>query len=499
MSDEYSAHISSDPDNMNPILSTDSTSSELQSYTFETLLQRNRDSLEFEPQLAERYEILDDGLRYRFHLRKDAKWSNGEPFTSEDIVFSFNTIMDKKTASAHLKVYYADIKSVKALDDYTVDFLFSRRYFKALESCADMRVISKKQYGSVKDINTCKENRTPHGTGPYVLLQWETGRRLVFTRNPHYYGKKPPFEKIIFKIIPDQNVALQLLKKGELDVVSLRPIQWIRQTNSEKFNSNFYKLKYYLPNYYYIAWNHKKEIFRDKETRRALGMLVNRKQIIDKLLFGQAVEVTGSFYVMGPDYDASLPPIPYDPGKAKELFASKGWIDSDKDGLLDRGGKKFAFNFLYAAQSKMSERFATIVKEDFKKNGVEVNIERLEWGSFLKRLDSHDFDAVILGWTMPFESDLYQVWHSSQMKDEGSNFISYSNPELDKLIEDVRIELDYGRRHVVYKKIHGILYEDQPYTFLYCLPTLVAVSKRFGNVNVHKAGLDYTEWVIRRD
>ena len=232
--------------------------------------------------------------------------------------------------------------------------------------------------------------------------------------------------------------------------------------------------------------------------RKALTMLVNRQQIIDKLLFGESVEVTASFYVMGPDYDSSLQPYPYDPEKAKSIFESKGWRDTDGDGILDKNGKKFSFSFMYAAHSKTSERLATIMKEDFKKNGIEVGIERLEWGSFLKRVDERNFDSLILGWNMPFESDLYQVWHSSQIKD-GSNFVSYSNPELDRLIESVRPELDYKKRIEIYRKIHSIMYEDQPYTFLFCNPTLVALSRRFDNVKVHKAGLDYREWVIRRD
>ncbi|HOA07253.1 MAG TPA: peptide-binding protein [Spirochaetota bacterium] len=496
--DDFVVQISADPDTMNPILSQDSISSSIASYMFDSLLDRDKDTLEMIPELAERYEISRDGLVYRYYLRKDAKWSDGSPFTADDVVFSFQTIMSPKTACAHLKVYYADIKSVKAVTPHIVEYVFSKRYFKALEVSSSMPVLSRKQFGDGADFNTHKENRLPMGTGPYLLKRWDTGRRLVLVRNPYYYGEKPPFSEIIFKIIPDNSIAFQLLKKGEVDIINLRPIQWKRQTDSEKFNKNFYKIKYFQPNYRYIAWNHKKDFFADKEMRKALTMLINRQQIIDKLLFGQAVEVTASFYVKGPDYDSSLQPYPYDPEKAKKIFESKGWKDTDGDGILDKNGKKFSFSFMYAAHSKMSERFATIMKEDFKKSGIEVGIERLEWGSFLKRVDERNFDALILGWSMPFESDLYQVWHSSQIKD-GSNHISYSNPELDRLIETVRLELDYKKRTEIYRKIHRIMYEDQPYTFLFCEATLVVLSRRFDNVKVHKTGLDYREWVIRRD
>ena len=208
--------------------------------------------------------------------------------------------------------------------------------------------------------------------------------------------------------------------------------------------------------------------------------------------------MTGPFYLNSKDYNHAVGVIPYDPAKGRALLAAAGWADTDKDGILDRNGKKFTFTFTISSNSKFAERLATIMKEDFAKAGIQMEINRYEWAVFVKKLDERDFDAVTLAWSLDWDGDQYQLWHSSQIS-AGSNFCSFSNPEADELILKARLAFDRSERMRLNHRFHEIINDEQPYTFLFCSPALVAVSKRFDNVKVHVLGLNFTEWKVKAD
>ncbi len=489
-------HLSSEPSHLNPITSTEAVATSINSYIYETLLDRDYDTLELVPQLAERWEIASNKLRYIFYLKKGVLWSDGKEFTADDIIYSYQTIKDPKVACAPLKVYFIDVASVRKLDRYTVEFLYSRPYFRALEICGGIPIVPRHIFDDGSDFNTHRNNRHPIGTGPYRFERWDTGKKIVLAHNERYRDKKPAIRRVVYKVVPEINVALQMLKKGELDLMAIRSIQWVRQTNSEKFKESFYKLKYYTPNYNYIGWNARRIWFRDKRVRIALTYLINREAILQKLQFGLGKIVTGNFYVFGKDYNKDVQPWPHDPGKGRELLREAGWVDRDRDGLLEKNGKPFRFTFTIPSGSKFAERLATIIKEDFSKAGIEITINRFEWAVFVKKLHERDFDAVTLAWSLDWESDPYQLWHSSQVE-QGSNFCDFNNSEADTIIERARKEFDRRKRMKMFHRFHELIHEEQPYTFLFCNPSLVVVSRRFDNVNVHRRGLHYVEWRVR--
>lgn len=488
-------HLSAEPATLNPITATDAYEGTVNSgKIYETLIERNNETLELEPLLAESWEISEDKLKFTFKIREGIKWHDGKPFTSEDVVFSYKTIMNPKVDSPQLRAYFQEIRDVKAIDDLTVEFTYARPYFLALEFCGGMPIVPKHIFDK-GDFNTNPAGRSPVGTGPYKFVRWTTGRDIVIEKNPDYWGDKPKLDKIVFKIITDNTVAFQVLKREELDVSGLTPIQWERQTNTPSFKENYDKLSYFTPNYSYIGWNSRRPYFADKKVRTALTHLVNRELILNKILFDLGAIVTNPFYINSPEYDKSIEPYPYDPKKAEELLEEAGWVDSDGDGIRDKDGVKFAFEFLIPGGSETGEKIATILKEELDKMGIQMDIRKTEWAVFTTRLNERNFDAVTLAWSMGVESDPYQIWSSTQA-DSGSNFIGFKNEEADKLIEQARVEFDREKRKELYRRFAEIVHEEQPYTFLFCRKSTVAVNKRFENVTVYPLGIDFVEWHV---
>lgn len=487
-------HMNAEPGTLNPLTATDAYESEINKYIYESLLERDKDTLELIPMLAESWTISPDRLSFTFKIRKGIFWSDGVEFTSDDVVYSYRTTMDPKIPCADKKVYLIDIASVVALDRYTVRFTYNKLYYRALEICGTMNLIPRHIFDNGESFTGHRANRHPVGTGPYLFGRWDTGKQISLVRNEKYWRAKPAVSKIVFKLISEPNVAFQMLKKEELDVMAIRPIQWVRQTKSSSFNSRFHKLEYYTPNFSFIGWNTRDPLFADRRVRGAMTMLVNRKEILSKLSYGLGKVVSGPFYANGRDNDASIEPLPFDPAGAVKLLEEAGWR-RNAAGMLEKNGKPFSFIFTIPAGNPPAERQVTIIKEDMSKVGITMEIRKMEWAVFLKKIDDRDYQAVSLGWSLGFDSDPYQLWHSSQIK-EGSNFVGFSDPEADALIEKVRTTFDYEQRIKIYHRIHAIIAREQPYTFLFCRPTLAVVSKRFGNVKVHPVGLDLTEWTL---
>lgn len=488
-------NLGEEPGTLNPITATDAYQSIVNDgNVYETLVKRDDRTLEIIPLLAESWKISDDKLVYTFFIRKGIKWHDGVPFTARDVVFSYNKIMDPNVDAPHLRSYYKDIKKVEALNDYTVRFTYARPYFLALEFCGGMPIVPEHIFKN-GDFNTNPAGRAPVGTGPYRFLRWDTGREIVLERNENYWGKKPHIKRIVFKLISDPTVALQVLKREEIDFTGLTAIQWARQTSSQRFKKNFNKFSYFTPNYSFIGWNMRRPFFSDRRVRTAMTYLVNRKLILEKLLYNLGDVVTNPFYVNSPEYDHSIETYPYDPERAKKLLDEAGWIDHDGDGIRDKDGIKFEFEFLIPSGSVTGEQISTILKEELKKVGIRMNIRKIEWAVFVKQLDERKFDAVTLGWSMGVESDPYQIWHSSQAE-KGSNFVGFKNKEADRLIEEARTEFNREKRIELYRKFSEIVHEEQPYTFLFCRESTVALHKRFKGVNVYPLGPDHLEWFV---
>ncbi len=509
-------HESGRPANLNVITRKDATGSDIVSdlaLVYESLLQRNPETLELEGLLAESWTVADDKLSVTFKLKPQVRYSDGVPVTARDFVFAYRAQMVPTMDCQRIQTYWLDCTGVEALDDRTVCVRWKQKYYKVVEVAGSLQAVprhvldpdnllEKDPAAFASKINAWDpplQAPKPIASGPFLLESWDKpGNRVVLTRNDSYWGKKSSLQQIIWRFIPNDATALQSLKAGELDYMVLTSEQWQTQTNDPVFLERFTKLKFYRADggYAFIGWNNRHKPFDDKRVRQAMSHCVPREQIVSKLMYGLRELVNGPFSMMGKQTNPDIGQWPFDPEKAKTLLAEAGFKDTDGDGILDRDGKPFAFEMSIPAGLQIYTLIMSLIQDELAKIGVKMRIEPYEWSVYVDKLDKRDFDACCLSWIGSIEQDPYQIWHSSSYENKGSNHIGYSNPEVDRLIVEAREEFDETKRNAIYHRIHAIIFEEQPYTFLFTGPRLEAVSKRVRNAEPTKLGMDYRSWWV---
>jgi microcin C transport system substrate-binding protein len=484
-------NLQGEPPTLHPINAEDLYSRRVWDFTVDSLAARNPNTAEFVPRVAESWEWSKDKKSITFQLRKDVQFHDGKPLTAEDVKFSFDAIFNPAYMAAHLRPYYDKIEKVEVLDPYKVKVVFKEFYFLNFASIATMNLIPKHIYGDVEASK--KMLKTIVSCGPYKLDKLERGQRVVLKRNLDWYGFKTAlwkdyykFDTITMKFVKEDAVAIEMLRKGDLDYDVLTSEQYFKKTEGAPFGTKVLKVQFNnkVPRSYgFIGWNFKKPIFQDRKVRQALAYLMNREEMNKKFRNGNGIPLNGPEYYQAETNDHDVKAIPFDPKKAQALFAEAGWKDTDNNGVLDKmiDGKKVEMRFTLIHANKDSEKYHTLYKEDLKKAGVDMEVKYVEWNSFTKSLDDQNFDAVAMGWASTLDSDYKQIWHSSSAVAGGSNFISYKNPEADKLIEQARVEPDDKKRASMQKKIFRLIAEDAPYAFLFNDKSLFyAVNSRIG-------------------
>jgi len=528
------AHILSDPEQLNPLTSNDAGATAILGYVVQSLLTRDPRSLELKPLLAEARPVISaDKLTYTFKIRRDAHFQDGRKLTGEDVLFSIKAIKCPLVNAPFARVYYESVIDAQLIDEYTIRFAIKEPYFLNETMLGGIDVLPRHYYdpqnllkdATIKDLNgdpakladnvkrfadqfNKNYSRNPMGSGPYKFHAWKTGQEVELVRDAKYWGIGKPdvdqayLDRHKYRVINNIDAALTSLKSGALDSMSLQPLQHMQQTGTERFKQDFDKHEYFSPNYTYLGWNNDHPIFQDKRVRKAMTYLANRKQMVKTILFNLGQVIDGPIYFHRPEYDKTLVSIPYDPKKALELLSEAGWKDSDGDGVLDKSvdGKKVPFRFEIKFNSGNATRksVALTMQDELKKHGIAVTVRELDWTVFLSEIKERRFDAMILGWSMSVtEPDAYQVWHSSQAANKGSNHIGYKNPRVDKILEDYRREFDAKKRVELYREFQKILQDEQPYTFLFTPKSISAVSRRFRGVEVLPiGGLRPLDWWV---
>ncbi len=495
---------------LTPFVAGDTYSSNVRSYVLERLLIRNPDSLEWEGLLAESWEISEDGLTFVFKLRDGITFSDGVPMTAEDVVFSFDFIMNPAIDAPSLRAYYSKIDSVVALDSRTVKFHFIEPYFNALAFAGGIEVMPKHFYAPYlarpNDYNQSKGLLL--GSGPYRLedpTNWSPDRGIVeLQRNPRYWGPvQPSFDRILWRVIENDSARLTTFRNGDIDSYSSRPIEYGKLVQDKDLSNKAEHWEYMSPvaGYSYIGWNQERDgeptRFADKRVRQAMTYLIDRERIIDEIYLGYAQVAMSPFNANSKQHDPALAPRSYDPERGMELLREAGYADLDGDGVLeDQAGNPFEFELVYFQGSEDTGRLVLFLKDLLARAGILLKPKPTEWSVMLDLFDKRNYESMALGWSSSLETDLYQAFHSSQIEDAGNNFVNYRNPELDRLIEQARATVDEAKRMPLWQQAENLLYEDQPYTFLMRRKSLVFIDKRIHNVVKTNVGLNFGDQPI---
>mgnify|MGYP001338011510 CR=1 FL=1 len=483
-----------EPSTLIPILASDSASHSVASLIYNGLVKYDK-NLNITGDLAEHWLISPDGLTITFYLRKGVKWHDGQEFTSRDILYTYNTIINPKTPTAYAEDFL-QVKKAEALDPYTFRVTYNKPFAPALASWGLNILPAHLLEG--KDITKSELARNPVGTGPYRFGVWSPGQKVVLVSFHEYFEGRPYIDQRIFRIIPDTSTMYMELKAGGLDMMNLTPVQFKRQTDSKEFLERFNKYTYPVPAYTYLGYNLKNPLFADKKVRQAITCAIKKDELVQGVLFGLGQAAHTPFQPGTWANNPDLKPFPYDPVRAEQLLAAAGWLKGS-DGLLMKDGKPFSFTIITNQGNDQRIKTAQIVQYRLKKIGIDVKIRVLEWASLLTNyIDTRNFDAVLMGWSISQDPDQYDIWHSSKTGAKELNFISYKNPEVDRLLEEGRGTFDKEKRKSCYFRMQEIIADEQPYTFLYVPEALPVISSRFRGIEPAPAGIGYNfiKWYV---
>lgn len=479
---------------LTPFLSTDTASNDVIGRVFEGLLNVDHATGAPIPWLAQSYDQSPDGLTYTFHLRKDVKWHDGQPFTADDAKFTYDAIMDPKTKTVR-KSNYELVQAFKVVDPYTFQVTLKQSFCPFLLNMTN-GLVPKHILEKSADINTDPfGTKAPVGTGPYKFVEWLKDDHVTLGANANYWGGAPKIQQWIMKIVANTTVVAQQLKTGDIDVSGIDP----KDLADMEKQTNVNITKYFGLSYDYIGYNNAHPLFQDKRVRQAMTFGLDRQTMINKILFGQAEMVSAPMPPTSWAYNPNVAQYPFDPAKAKALLKEAGWTPG-ADGMLQKNGQPFKFTLVTNSGNKTREAIVTIAQQQWKDLGIAVDTQLMEWNAFLDKVTkNHDFDACVLGWSLGLDPDAKSIWSSTEIK-SGFNFISYNNPQVDKLLEDGRTVNGCGQdqRKQIYGQFQQIIADEQPYTFLWITKSLAVVNKRITGPAITPYGFWWSlpDWTV---
>ena len=422
-----------------------------------------------------------------FHLRPGVTFQDGHPFSAEDVKFTYKTVMDPANISPRLPDF-EPVKMVEIMDPLTLRVVYKRLYSPALSTwmmgILPQHLLNKtalgeesRQRGLAADTMSVRQslfNRNPLGCGPFAFREWKSDQYIMLDRFEEYWEGPPNYQKYAYRIIPDMLTQEMEFYAGTVDSYQVQPYQVHRFKDDPRYQS-FSGLSF---GYTYIGYNLRREPFDDIRVRKALGMAIDVDKIIKYVLYGQGERITGPFPKQTDFYNDNIQPLPYDPEGALRLLAEAGW-KANEQGWLEKNGKRLAFTLITNQGNNIRKAILSIVQDSWRKIGVDVQTDLLEWAVFIQeRVNKLDFDAIVLGWLMGIEPDLYQIWHSSQTGPYQLNFVGFKNREADELIVKIRREYNRERLVVYCQRLHKIIAAEQPYTFLYVAKWTALLDKR---------------------
>jgi ABC-type transport system substrate-binding protein len=422
-----------------------------------------------------------------FRLRPNVKFHDGHIFDAEDVKFTYEAIMNPKNLSPRVSDF-EPIKAVQVIDPLTVRIVYKRLFSSALlswsmgilpEHLLNSQALKKEavSLGKNPDEFSVREsafNRNPVGCGPFRFQEWKSDQYIILNRFDEYWEGPPNYQRYVYRIIPDYLAQEMELYAGTVDYYKVQPYQAERLKDDPRFQ------RFSVPElgYTYIGYNARRKPFDDRRVRLALSKAIDVGKIIKYVLHNQGERTTGPYPIQTDFYNHDVAPLDYDPEGALKLLAEAGW-KRNSEGWLEKDGQRLQFTLITNNGNDTRKAILAIAQNSWRQLGIDVRTDLLEWSVFLQeRITKLDFDAMVLGWVLTIDPDLYQLWHSSQTDLNQLNHVGFKNRQADELIVKIRQEYDRSQQVRDCHRLHEIIAYEQPYTFLFVEKWNAVLDKR---------------------
>lgn len=452
----------------------------------------------FEPSLARSWSWSEDHLVLTIELDPEARWADGVPITAQDVVFTWQV-----QTSPEIDWLYGDgkefIESVEAQSDRTVRVTYTHRYPYQFMDLNDGLIIPAHAWAEIPFDRWSDLDWRDHvlGGGPFSLAGHTPQQEISLERNPHYHRPGLPYlDEVVFRIVPSEQGLLTQLLAGELDFVrSINPSSIDRVRANEDLQLVIYDDRSYT----HVCWNTGKPMLSDPRVRQGLTAAIDRETLIDVVYGGFGRLGTGPVLSSFWAFNRELAPVLFDPDSARKSLEAAGWVDTDDDGVIDKDGEAMVLEVLAPAENELRQDLAILIQEDLKRVGVGTELRFVEWGTLMAAMQGGSFDALINGWEEPTQIDLAGLWQSAPPGEPTFNFGRYSNPEVDRLLNEVAEMTDFAEQKPLFDRIQELIVADQPYTFLLENTRLTSHNRRIQGVDINAATpyFNIDEWYVK--
>lgn len=423
------------------------------------------------PELASSWKFSEDFRELTYQLRRDVKWSDGRPVTSDDVVYTYRLMADPKIRYARAGQLQF-VESVEPAGQFAVKFRFNRVYSDELFDTG-IFVLPKHVLEGLSDLRSGQFDAAPVTDGPFMLERWSRGASLTLVPNKEFYKGRPALDRIEFRFFGDAASLLAAVQSGQVDITSDLPPS---ETGKLSGDASLKILDYPGWTYTYLGWNLKNPMFSEPEMRRAFAMAINSSEMIQQVLHSKGKQVAGPLLPTSWAYDEQQKPLPYDPGKLKEALAKLGWRERNRDGYLYRQNQRqpLEMTIILAQGQPVQEAAAALIQRQLKDLGIKVNLAAVDAVTFIQRVREGRYDAMLFSWKNDYKVDPTAVWHSKPEKGR-FNLQGYANPEVDDLIDQGLATLSRRKAKELWVKFQRIISQEQPTTYLF-VPDVVTVA-----------------------
>jgi peptide/nickel transport system substrate-binding protein len=476
--------------------------------------------LESFPMLAENWEWAEDSSSVKFFLREDSYWTDSAQLTSADVVYSFDVYSDPEVQSRLYGTFvnlftddenHIDVeRTFNIISEFEFEINFPPNSVPNFFEIS-FPIVPEHIYGSItkEELETSEFNFNPVSSGPFKLKKWDRNQAIILEQNKEsFLIDQNNVNELVFKILPDYTTRIIELKKGEIDLMELVKTEDIKELEEE---SDLYVVPIVGREYDYIGWNNidvdafiiegqvkPNNLFANENVRRALTYAINRQEIIDVYLLGYGeLAVTPISPIFKNVIDENIKPYDFNPDKARELLAAERWIDTDNNGVLDKENVEFSFTLVYPSGNPLRIYASTIIKNNLKAVGVDMNLERMEIGTFIDNLFEKKLDAWMAAWYIPIPVELKPYWYSN-LESSPLNFVNYQNKETDIILDELEKKISDKRKKELLQQFQAVMHNNEPVTFLYWVPNICAYNNRLENINITPLGVvtHCWEWAV---